>query len=58
MPEFRIINRDQMHDYEHYVTALNKEKAMKGFSASHYGTIVECEEIKPKTKCPHCGEEV
>jgi len=58
MAKFKIINLDQMHEYTHYVEAPDKETAMKRFAVGHYGQIIDCEEIKPKIKCPHCGKEI
>lgn len=45
--KFKIINSDQGHNYTHYVDAPDKQTAMDRFNASHYGRIVDCEEVKP-----------
>lgn len=58
MPNFRIINRDQGNRFEHFVTAIDKEQAIKKFNSTHYRTVIECEEIKEHLICPHCGEEI
>ncbi len=58
MPEYKIINVDQMIAFTHLVQAPDRETAMKRFKAGHYGSIIECEEVKPEVPCPHCGKNI
>ena len=58
MPEFKIVNNDQMHYYTHYVEAPDREAAMRRFKVSHYGSMVSCDEIKPEIICPHCNKDI
>lgn len=58
MPEFKIVNLDQMQRNTHFVEAIDKEEALRIFRAGHYGRVIEIEEVKPKKKCPHCGKDI